>query len=396
MWNRKLPSSRPRNVFKIEPDRVLYEFDEPLVFTAIMGLQDSIFAKVDEYDQHDLYISSPTTPRVIEALLAGNLSLLGAVSRGDCILVETDRGGNVIQYWSTTIDNVPPSILPQAGVGLHEEAAFVVDTIEQLDAYFSVRFTGTQLSHEAISFGLFKGLVNDFYEASRKILAPELLARSKSSTFDFPLFAPAFGSLVLSVGAPRLSSRNLKRINGGVDADIDGIRGQFEENKSIFFSELSSIVEKAHEGELTESFAEEHFELLDQLNDLIPTDASNISTAEFNTSVDGKLFFTRVDSVAGERMRKAHTLVEKRPRKITGRIFLINSDGLKFSIRTTSGRRVTCVLGSEKFEELNAMDEFRDNAKVRVVGDFRKRVQRDLMSLDELPEFLEDQQSLFD
>ena len=61
------------------PKTVLYYYDGPTVFTAVIGLLEFLFYKIDEGTNSDLFLIAPTTQKVIEALQKRSLSLRGAL-----------------------------------------------------------------------------------------------------------------------------------------------------------------------------------------------------------------------------------------------------------------------------------------------------------------------------
>ena len=72
MWSLEAPSERPPTDDAIIPSKVLYRYDGPTIFTAQLGLTNTLFLKVDELDGGDLFLAAPTTRDLISALEAGN------------------------------------------------------------------------------------------------------------------------------------------------------------------------------------------------------------------------------------------------------------------------------------------------------------------------------------
>ena len=211
MWSQDLPSKSVAHLPPIVPERVYYEFDEPLIFAAHLGLSELLFTKIDQVPSGSLFLAAAVQGRILDALGDNLLSVRGAIESGACFVVEIGGGGRVSRYWDVAFEDVPEDYLPVRGVGLDPAVEWVADAFDQIDAFFSVRFSGEELSKESMSFQTFKSLVDSFYDSVRHMFVPPGLEKAKSATFDFKIHEPAFGSLILTIDRPQLHPGNIRR-----------------------------------------------------------------------------------------------------------------------------------------------------------------------------------------
>ncbi|HRP04838.1 MAG TPA: hypothetical protein PLV87_08005 [Opitutaceae bacterium] len=220
MWTRERPYQTAGHLGPINPERILYEFEEPLIFTARLGLSELLFLKVSEVEGRNLYLATSVYSHVLEAVDSGILSLRGAMESGPCFIVEMATVSEVAQYWECTPDEIPEDFWPKRSVGLIPGIEWVADNFEQINAFFSVRFSGQDLSRDTMSFQTFKKLVDGVYDAARRMFAPPGLEKAKSATFDFRIHEPAFGSLILTIDKPELHPGNIRRHLKKPDLDM--------------------------------------------------------------------------------------------------------------------------------------------------------------------------------
>lgn len=388
MWWNALSEKSAANLAPVTPEKVMYEFDGPLVFTAKLGLSMYLFSKYDEEEELDYFIAVPTSKNVIDALDAGNLSLRGALGEGDCFLVEIAEDFKISRYWEVTLGQFPEKTLPKKGVGLNRHSSFVVDSLDQLDAFFSVRFSGEAIARETMSFQTFKKLIDRFYDAARDMLAPSGLSKAKSQVFDFEMRQPRFGSLIISIEQPNV---NLEKIRRHLDRPAlmrTEIEQGFEQKRDEFFGNLDGLVVASKNGLLNNNDALKYQSFMAELVDLLPDDSSVFSAVEFNSKFNGRTQYVKISMEAGKNIKSAYESSRVVRKTLVGEIDIVNGRSKTFVIKPHGVRQVTCRIAKVLFEEINADQRFRQGSVVQVSGDFQQRTNRDELIVTSIPEFL--------
>ncbi len=388
MWNATLPSRSSSHLGLISPERILYEFEEPLIFTARLGFAELLFLKVSEIESEALYLATSIYPHILDAVESGSLSLRGAMQSGPCFIVQMADSSRVLRYWDCNPDDVPEQFLPKRGVGLTPGMGWVADTYEQIDAFFSVRFSGETLSRETMSFQTFKNLIDNVYESVRRMFAPSGLEKAKSATFDFRIYEPEFGSLIVNIENLELNPKNIRRHLKNKDVDIDDVRAGFVNKKDEFFREMEAVTEIARARELSNSDADEHFGVLKKVMGLLPGESTEFDKIEFSGAAGAKRQTIIIEGTTASRLRRAHDAASGVQKSLIGAIIITNSNSNTFVVRLDGGRQLTCHLQGDKFKILMADIRFRSESRVNVYGRLYRRSQRDYMELDDLPDFI--------
>ncbi|MCJ8519071.1 hypothetical protein ABID21_002223 [Pseudorhizobium tarimense] len=388
MWT---PDKQPLDISVAGPiviDQVLYEFDGPMIFTAAFGMFRVLFSRIDESEETELYAVGTVSDEVISAIRKGEMSVRGGVMSEPCFIIELD-GLRLERCWDVHPDDMPADLLPDHGRSIIPGAASVPDTIEQVNSYFSVRFSGDRLSRKSMLFSTFRNLVDRVYDASRRLIAPAALQNTKSATFDFRLLEPAFGSLILNIESPSLKLGNVRKHLKRPDLERDAMEGFFDRSREDFFIEIGQLLKETEvDGQMRE-VAERHMHLLTNLQDLIPNEDSEFSKVEFNASLPNGHRSIVVDEDAGERLKKAYISMIGKRRTATGKITIINSKRRTFVVETAGGREITCGVDSGPFDELLLDDRFRGGAKIEVTGAFYRRAKRDYIAVEGSPALLD-------
>lgn len=76
----------------LQPVDVLYEFDEPLIFRAEIGLTDYLLNKVSGKNGKSIYLACETNGEVVDALKEGRLSVRGAFTAQKYLIDHPLRG----------------------------------------------------------------------------------------------------------------------------------------------------------------------------------------------------------------------------------------------------------------------------------------------------------------
>jgi hypothetical protein len=385
MWSINEPASPPWTKDPIVPSEVLYEFDGPLTFTTAFGLFDALFHHVGQRGESQFYVVVQIDQETLEALKSGALSVRGALNRQNMWIVDLDRAFGVRRYWPCREDEFPEKLFPYRNVPLFSYMDPAPDSLEEANAYFSIAFTGEELSKKSIPFSLLKSLIDDSYEAARRVLSPVFMAGAKSGTFDFPARAIP-GSLILTLDAPLISNVRLRQRTADAPLSIEEAQVSFAEQRATFFEEARELVAAANSGNVSDALAEERFALLDNLQHIIPSDQTRIDNVVFSARSAEGVLSVGVNERAGTKLHRAFKRIERRSVTDIGRVEIVNSPSKTFVYRSSRGKQVTCTIPYDAFIRLEADGLLRNGSIVRVKGHLRKRPQRDEMVSDTVPE----------
>ncbi|MQX78104.1 hypothetical protein GHK80_18555 [Sinorhizobium medicae] len=375
--------------FPISIERVLYEFDGPMIFTSKFGMYQVLFSRIDEDDDCELYAAGTVNDEIIDAIANGSISVLGGLLSEPCFVMEFN-GLFANQCWELGASEMPMDLFPESGQGLLPGKGLVPDTIEQLNSYFSIRFSGDGLARDTMLFSTFKGLVDRVYEATRKLIAPAELQNTKSATFDFRLLEPAFGSLVLTIDSPSVKLVNARRHFDNPNLPKSEMDQFFDQSRDDFFTELDQVITETQDNNSFRSSAEKHIDLLKNLQELIPHEDSQFNQVEFHASLSTGLKTVVVDEETGERLKRAYMSVVGHYQTTRGQITIINNKRRTFVIDAQNGREITCSMDDGAFRNIESNDFFRGGNKIEVSGNLYKRPRRDYIAVDGTPLLLND------
>jgi len=374
MWSLDSPALAHWNGGKIVPKSILYRYDGPTVFTADIGLIEFLFYKIDEDTNSELFLIAPTTDKVVEALKGKSLSVRGALaSSSDFWIVDITPDWNVRKTWKVSLSDLDADFLPHEGIGVAPLKSPAADFVEQALSFFSTRFTGEDLSESRIPFLRFKTLIDSAYDSIRKIFPPPIVdKRSIGRSLEFGLLQPKFSSLIVAIDRPVIDERDLRKYITNMPNDWTIFARGFEKNRQDFFDRIGELVKEADKGEIKKAYAVEHFDTLDQVNEIVPTDKNELDRVEFR-SQQPSLSPVAIDDRLGTKFRLAHRLAELAPRQITGSIIDINEASATMVILDSSARQVTCVFDRADYESLDVAI----GDRIRVHGNFTRRSRRD-------------------
>lgn len=385
MWSVNEQHLAPWTSDPIVPDEVLYEFNGPLTFTASFGLFDALFHHVGNRGNSSFYAVVQIGKDTLDALRSGALSVRGALSCQTIWIVDLSPSFAVQRYWICDQEDFPEKLMPARNVPLFASMQQAPDSLEEANAYFSIAFRGERLANKSIPFNLLKSLIDDSYEAARRLLSPAFMAGAKSATFDFPARAVA-GSLILALDEPRINDLYLRRRTADAPLSVEDAQASFVKQRDLFFEETAELVEKANTGQLSDSLAEERFALLDNLQQIIPSDQSRIDSVVFSAREGDSVLSVAVNERAGTIMHRAFKRIEKQAVTDVGRVEIVNSPSKTFVYRSSRGKQVTCSIPPDIFKALEASGKLQIGAIVRVKGHLTKRPQRDQMTSEGQPE----------
>jgi hypothetical protein len=109
-------NGRPGDLVRFSPFvpvQVLYEFDGARIFTIVDSEGELHLAYWSDQDDHcTRFVVVPTTPRIVEALQAGNISVYEALRQARCWLCEVSHQGEVLRCVRVEFDDIAEDTLP--------------------------------------------------------------------------------------------------------------------------------------------------------------------------------------------------------------------------------------------------------------------------------------------
>ncbi|MBF0507850.1 MAG: hypothetical protein HQK57_02865 [Deltaproteobacteria bacterium] len=113
------PAELIGNIFP--PEEMLYEFNEPLIFTFKTPWNGLAIAYLSD-DQDDIlrYVVAPTRPSIVDKLKSGTISIRDALDQPIVWLVDiTTSGWSVRKAWQIQLEDLPEDALPEPDVLLY-------------------------------------------------------------------------------------------------------------------------------------------------------------------------------------------------------------------------------------------------------------------------------------
>jgi len=380
----------PRAPGRVTPEDVLYFYDEPLIYVSTMGFFDAICSKIDDNGTSNLVLICPTDNKTLAALKGGLISVRGALTAKNYWVADVDYDYVVRRAWTVPSNDLPEEYLPKKAYGLYPSFGRVPDTIEQAKAFFSIKFSGSELHADQMPFQTFKDLVNSAFSATKSLMTPYLLNGYKSpDVFNMPVAQPSFSSLAISVMKPEMdiaviNSRYAR--NQTVYSEQDIVRATTN-RRNEFFEQAGELIEEINNGEISDHFAAEKVDWLKVILEVSPNPQRSIEDVEFTALTNQGRAYLHIDGNAGEKIRHAYEKALTAPVVMEGVIVEINGDSSTFLVRNTlTHRQVTCILLEETFKRLDRDGIITRGAHLRLRGNVESRVRRDKLRLTVDPE----------
>jgi hypothetical protein len=382
-WSLAEPSNIPAIATDLTSSRTLYYYDGPQLFLGWFGFIEALFVKVEDLEDTCIWLASPANPRLIDLIVQNSVSVRAAFYAPTQWIVQTDQNLRVQKFWICEAHEIPEEMLPTSGAALAEHNLIVPDSIDQVESFFAINFRGGDLKREGMNFSTFRSLVDNSYDAARRILSPISLLGSKSATFDFRVREPVFSSFLIALEEPLI---NIPSIRRKTNLNITDIKEQFAEQKYSFFNEMSSVVKDAEDGKLNANSVEDRFVLLDTIQHLIPSEENSLISVMFTANSSDRTLNVFVDEKIGLVLHRVFKEAERRPIREIGRVEIINSRQSSFVMLSIRGRQVTCYLQSEWFNTLAKDEKFRNGCQISVSGLLKRRSRRDELIADAIPQ----------
>jgi hypothetical protein len=388
MWSLNQRSFAPWTDTPLHPETIFYEFEEPLIFSGWLGPQYCLFYKFDETDDNSLYLTCDIDEARFNYLGQGKLSVRGAIERSDYIILETTPLLVIKRFWRCRATEFPKHFLPKERVALYPNLPAVPDHVEQIEAYFAIGFKGIGLHSTEMRFSTFKNLINDAYDAARRLLSPIQLAGSKAATFDFQMLEPKFGSLIIALKEPVLDATNVRRRLADTEFGVQDVDRMIEEQRAAFFSQLSGVISDAKTQKIKSQVSVSSYNMLKHIGPLMPSEDSDIDSVEFNSNVNGFEFNLEIDRATAQTIRTAFRRHEGDVTFETGTLRIINGHSLTFVLDLFSGKQLTCKINKDALNRLEADGRFKYGARIAVRGILYVRKVRDYMDVIAWPRIL--------
>lgn len=370
-------------LYKIKIDKILYMFDEPMLFTGKVGSLNSIFLRTDDDDDRAEFISCYIDQKHLDALEDGRISVRGVFeAQTDIYIVWTDRDYNVLEEKRNNLGSIAHK-LPEKNVGLYRSYGECPDVVEERGTFLSIYFRGAGMSRDHIPYSTLMRLLHDVQSVVRSVVLPPQLRGMKSSTVDFLVGDPALGSLMISIKEPtfNLATINKSRLEKTLtNADIVNAT---ERSKEEFMNMIDSLVESPTSFRVSLNQSDEN-ELYETVRSLLPSEDTPFSDVTISTRSGNLKKRVSITKAKADAVRVSFEQENNNIKEIYGGIIEINSASYTILLKTNYGRVVTCAFDRDFFEKLRKEYFFKLGAKVTVSGEFWQRVRRDYIDVSDL------------
>ncbi|MNY04687.1 hypothetical protein D3C86_1373770 [compost metagenome] len=353
-----------------------------------MGLANVLCYKLEDIGRNELFLVSAIDASRLACLKEGRLSVRGALESANYWIVET-RAHQSTRAWTAASHDLPDDFLPAPKSGLFSHFGDVPDHVQQIGAFLSVKFSGPELSEEAISLKKFKELVDTFYESVTKLFTPSALDGVRKGTlFDYELAQPKLASLLLSIKRPVVDIEGLQRRRKTVDNNLlADINGEINADRDQFLLTAQGLVDRANGNAGLVDYVAEHYEYASAIANLSPYSGGGFDRVEFDAETARGLERIVITEQTGIRIREARDAAASAPRQVTGTIIEVNAARRTFVLRSRAERQVTCALLWEMFDRHQEAGSIRIGARVTVYGSYWERVRRDYIEVQREPAF---------
>src|SRR5262245_12983338 len=128
MWQVEGTPDRIRTT--LEPDRLLYEYDGPRIFTSKDSADNLYLAYFcDEDERTTRFLVVTFSERLLDALTAGSMNVRDALTRPQSWLVDLDNDWQLTGSWRIDVDTLPTGVIPEPGVMLWRHLTPVINPV---------------------------------------------------------------------------------------------------------------------------------------------------------------------------------------------------------------------------------------------------------------------------
>lgn len=382
MWTLDRPADGDLNGQVIEPSETLYEYDGPMIFRAELGLVNILCNKVSVRNNRHLYLACQTDDRTVEALKEGKLSVFGAFDRPSFWILSLDEQFQITSYWNCDREEVPKRFFAKPGYGLYHWQGRVPDSLMQASSMLAIKFKGPELTEDGIPFGKFKELMDQAFDAVRKLLTPVPLLNRRTSTFDFEIAPPKFASLVIAVKEPVINMASIRRTKALKQYSREQLESAVQHLGEDFAERIVELKELADSDKIDGKYASDNFSFLDILADILPQPDGDIDSVEFTAFGKNGIETAVFDQKASADIKHKLAVAQANAVVEHGVIIGITAQSATLLVQSIRGKVVTCRFEREYFDNLLKEDQFKIHRPVRLRGNMFKRPRRDLMDVD--------------
>lgn len=346
------PEHRPQLPLEVlgsaEPVEVLYEAEEPVIFTLHTGLDQRVLAYLaDATPEARWLLLAPCGDRLLEELRGGRVSVREALESSWLWLAKLDNDDCWTEAWSVDLRELPSAHLPEPGVMLlpeHEPA-------------LSMRAVGMQLGRDSTPASVVAYVANATRKAL-KFVAEFVLEHERQGRpsdrlrafYDLPVHHFEFSSFEIAFSAPAEFAGD-----ASLEHSIELLRHGIEWAASDDRRPLAADSDQEREA------------ILRALEQLTPPSTGVIEGIE----IGGRWMEHRAVKLRRSARRRVQEELRRaqaeRRMSVTGRLREFDKDSLAFTLRDTpNGVDVRGSFDEELHDEL--LELFTNDDRVLVVG----------------------------
>jgi hypothetical protein len=341
------------------PDRVLYEFDGPRIFTVRHELGDFLAYACDEDDAITRYLLVPTGDDMMAALEKGLLTMREALAQPWLWIVDVGFDDVPRQIWRSTLDAIPEHRLPKPWAMLWPH----------LEPLLAVRLSGPHLVKGRITASVIKRAVEGVTYTLKKLAElrlaswtppPDQRSLTVRRLYDLPMQHLAFNSFMIAFRVPDTTQLQL----GG-----DGVLEQEYDEMGRRLAEALDWVSLAVPDEENRPIDPD---LLEALKKLTPPQTGLVEQVEIRGQLlrrQPRQTYTLTRD-ATQRVGRARAQRESpvTPLTATGLIEEFDKGRLTFILRYTDvGRDITCAITDELYDEVMELFQ-QDEVRATIFG----------------------------
>ncbi len=369
--------SLPKSALSVS--QTLYEFDEPLIFSGMLGPVKCLFIKANQVENYGIYLGCEVSEKDLDHLKSGRVSVFGLLDETQFWIVSSDPQSADVAYWRVDHARVPPAYFPKPGVGLYHWHGVVPDSVMQAESLLSLKFRGPSLKHSGMPLGKLKALVDQSHKSIRNLLTPLSLLNTRSSTFDVEVAPLRFASLVISARKPVLNNAAIRR--NRPDVDLTTIEGEFFQRSTEISKKLGELASIRGTPSFDKQYATENFSFLNAVADLLPHEDGFLSSTEINAQGANGVEVLRFDKDEASQLRGAIDEASKSTVAEVGTIGGYIEKSQTVRLRSLRGKEVTCHFRVGEYERLTNDARFRKGASIKMFGELTIRPKVDYMNV---------------
>lgn len=370
------------NLYKIRIEKTLYSFDEPILFTARVGMLRALFVRTDYTEEGHEFLSCYIDDNHLDGLLEGRLSVRGAFeAQSDNFLVYANDAYEVSREAKLTGDELEQR-LPDPNVGIFEHLGDCPDVLQEKDAFLAIYFRGENLRRDHIPFSTLMSLLGTVQAFAKNVLVPPSLRGYKASTLDFLVGDPALGSLMIAIKEPKFNVSRIRHTKNDQSLTRERLHDGASHHKNEFFEEVRELVESP--SNFRASHPDEEDEIFESIRHLLPSDETPYSNLTLSTQDGTSLRRISIDRDRADKVRATYSNSNGVESRRSGLVVEINASSGTLLLRASGGAITTSTFTREMFSALRKLPDFRIGAKIVLEGQLYERPRRDYMIVEKI------------